>query len=104
MLTCLILHNMRVEEYVSGWERYKADDSLLNDDDISTLGIPAIPNKHSVMINDRSAKLDDALRSKIGPDCYMIWRKKFSKRWKKLSSKNEHFRLKDAMSRHQNMG
>ena len=68
---------MPVEEYVSGWERYKADDSLLNDDDISTLGIPAIPNKHSVMINDRSANLDDELRSKIGPDCYMFWRGNF---------------------------
>ena len=77
---------MPVEEYVSGWVRYiKQTIHLLNDDDISTLGIPAIPNTHSAIINDRSAKLDDALRSKIGPDCYMIWRKKFSKRWKKLS-------------------
>jgi hypothetical protein len=101
VLSTLILHNMRVEEYVSGQERYKPDDALHEDDsDDSRLDIPDTPKSLPQKVKGLMEVVSEDERSQIGRDCYLTWREKFQKRWKSLTCTEEHKRLQLALMRH----
>ena len=43
VMTCLILHNMNIEEYVSGNEKYRPENFII-DDNMIELGVQSIPD------------------------------------------------------------
>lgn len=86
----IILHNMRVEEFVSGNDRYKPDNAIYTDE---CLDVPDVPPR----VVDKMSKVPDNDKSKIGENCQMIWRQEFSGRYDEMTSVNEHHRLQKAL-------
>lgn len=86
---------MRIEEFISGLDhRYKADDAI--DLDIDSNFVPSVP----LDVKERMKVIRTEDESRIGADCYMVWRQKFSSRWSGLDNKREHYRLRDALQNH----
>jgi hypothetical protein len=95
------LHNMRVEEFVSGSEPYKPDDAIYDDnEDCSRIDIPSTPKNLPQKVKDRMNLVSESDRSQVGRDCYIVWRQKFRTRWKNLTSNVEHKRLRGALMNH----
>ena len=81
MTSCLILHNMRVEEYVSGHEKYKPDDGC----DMNAIdGYRGANSVVPLIINEPDADPNS-------------WLNRYAAEWKKLTDVNQHKRLQDAV-------
>jgi predicted nucleic-acid-binding Zn-ribbon protein len=84
VITCVILHNMRVEEYVSGeGNKYKADDGI----DMEQYDDPLI----AVSEND-----EEATRAR-NENARRVWLQEYMAAWNKLTNLEEHKRLQNAV-------
>ncbi len=74
--------------------RYKADDAV-DFDELLLVTVPQVPT----IVQGKMKDIDEESRSKIGTDCYLVWRQKFASRWYGLDDQSEHYRLRDAIKK-----
>jgi hypothetical protein len=87
VITCVILHNMRVEEYVSGeGNKYKADDGI----EMEQYDDPFI----STIDND------PGVATTRNENARKVWLDEYMAEWNKLTNVEEHRRLQQAIIEH----
>ena len=83
VLTCCILHNMRIEEYVSGQEKYKPDDNI---------DMVPIDAAHAANDDEQVVQVYINLENDLN-----ILVQQYAEKWNALANPVEHKRLQDAI-------